>query len=44
MTIKYIAELCQNHLENLEKVMNMVKMCLEFAKIIKLQYDFKNNL
>ncbi len=45
MTIKYIAELCQNHLGKIENIEKMVEECAFYgAKIIKLQYILSKNL
>ena len=45
MTLKYIAELCQNHLGKFENIEKMVEECAyNGAKIIKLQYILAKNL
>ena len=45
MSIKYIAELCQNHLGKIKNVEKMVEQCAFYgAKIIKLQYILSKNL
>ena len=45
MTIKYIAELCQNHSGKIENIEKMVDECAFYgAKIIKLQYILSKNL
>ncbi len=45
MTVKYIAELCQNHLGKIENIEKMVEECAFYgAKIIKLQYILSKNL
>ena len=45
MTVKYIAELCQNHLGKIENIEKMVEECAFYgAKIIKLQYILTKNL
>ncbi len=45
MSIKYIAELCQNHLGKIENIEKMVEECAFYgAKIIKLQYILSKNL
>jgi len=45
MTIKYIAELCQNHLGKIDNIEKMVEECAFYgAKIIKLQYILTKNL
>ena len=44
MTVKYIAELCQNHLGKIENIEKMVEECAFYgAKIIKLQYILSKN-
>lgn len=45
MSIKYIAELCQNHLGKIDNIEKMVEECAFYgAKIIKLQYILSKNL
>lgn len=45
MHIKYIAELCQNHLGEIKNIEKMVEECAyNGAKIIKLQYILSKNL
>lgn len=43
--IKYIAELCQNHLGKFDNIKRMTERCAEHgANIIKLQFIYSNNL
>ena len=45
MSIKYIAELCQNHLGKIDNIEKMVEECAFYgAKIIKLQYILSKNI
>ena len=44
MKIKYIAELCQNHLGKIKNIESMVEKCaFHGADVIKLQYILSKN-